>query len=120
MKKETFKELIELESTKHGNVSDFKDAVLKLFDLYELDKSAPTVTYDPRLDPYSPFGKIGVEYVPDEVPYGEICGCNPKNGGSGICGCVIGNKMVPNPKKTWTTQYTITGNNSYATGLNED
>ena len=37
--------------------------------------------------------------VPDEVPYNEICPCNPKNGGNGICGCVLPNKMVPNPKK---------------------
>lgn len=36
---------------------------------------------------------------PDEVPYGETCSCNPKNGGSGICGCVMANRMVPNPKK---------------------
>ena len=28
------------------------------------------------------------------VTYGEICSCNPKNGGSGICGCVIANKLV--------------------------
>jgi hypothetical protein len=45
---------------------------------------------------------------PDEVPYGEICGCNPKNGGSGICGCVMGNKMVPNPKKHSTITYIST------------
>ena len=31
----------------------------------------------------------------DMVPYGEICSCNPKNGGSGICGCIMGGKMVP-------------------------
>jgi len=37
--------------------------------------------------------------APDEVPYGEICPCNPKNGGSGICGCTMGNKLVTNPKK---------------------
>lgn len=36
---------------------------------------------------------------PDEVPYSEICSCNTKNGGSGICGCVLGNRMVQNPKK---------------------
>ena len=29
------------------------------------------------------------------VPYHEICSCNPKNGGSGICGCIMGNKLVP-------------------------
>ena len=40
---------------------------------------------------------------PDEVPYASICGCNPKNGGSGICGCIMANKMVPNPKKYQTT-----------------
>jgi len=43
-------------------------------------------------------------YEPDEVPYHSICSCNPKNGGSGMCGsskrwCIMGNKMVPNPKK---------------------
>jgi hypothetical protein len=30
----------------------------------------------------------------NEVPYSEICSCNPKNGGSGICGCTMGNQMV--------------------------
>ncbi len=42
---------------------------------------------------------------PDEVPYGEICSCNPKNGGSGICGCVMGNRMVQNPKKYNSLNY---------------
>ena len=36
---------------------------------------------------------------PDEVPYSEICSCSPNNGGSGFCGCVMGNRMVQNPKK---------------------
>ena len=40
---------------------------------------------------------------PDEVPYHSICSCNPQNGGSGICGCIMGNKMVRNPKKYQTT-----------------
>lgn len=35
---------------------------------------------------------------PEKVPYASICSCNPANGGSGICGCIIGNHMVPNPK----------------------
>jgi len=42
-------------------------------------------------------------YEPDEVPYHSICSCNPKNGGSGMCGCIMGNKMVRNPKKYQTT-----------------
>lgn len=52
-----------------------------------------------------PFTPITQPYVdmggglPDKVPYGEICSCNPKNGGSGVCGCIMGNNMVPNPEK---------------------
>jgi hypothetical protein len=47
--------------------------------------------------------------LPDEVPYGILCTCNPANGGSGMCGCVMGNKMVPNPKKYGTINiYTST------------
>jgi hypothetical protein len=48
-----------------------------------------------------PFGtpNLYVNNEPDEVPYGSICACNPKNGGSGICGCIMGNQMVSNPKK---------------------
>jgi len=49
------------------------------------------------------FDIVGLIDEPDEVPYGSICGCNPKNGGSGICGCTMGNKMVRNPKKYPTT-----------------
>jgi len=30
----------------------------------------------------------------NSVPYSEICSCNPKNGGSGVCGCTMGNQMV--------------------------
>ena len=30
----------------------------------------------------------------EEVPYHIICSCNPANGGSGICGCTMANKMV--------------------------
>ncbi len=40
------------------------------------------------------------------VLYADICSCNPKNGGSGICGCIMGNQMVPKPNTT-------NGHNSY-------
>lgn len=36
----------------------------------------------------------------DMVPYGEICSCNPKNGGGGICGCIMANKLVPRNQKS--------------------
>jgi len=52
--------------------------------------------------------------IPDEIPYHEICSCNSKNGGIGICGCVMGNKMVPNPKK-YGTGTTSTGTSTTIT-----
>ena len=54
---------------------------------------------------------------PDEVKYGSICSCNPMNGGSGICGCINGNKMVPNPKKNSVVTETITSNNTTFTNF---
>lgn len=30
----------------------------------------------------------------EKVPYHTICSCNPANGGSGVCGCIIGNELV--------------------------
>lgn len=44
-------------------------------------------------------GGFSISSEPDEVPFASICSCNPANGGSGICGCIKGNQMVPNPKK---------------------
>jgi len=38
-----------------------------------------------------------------DVTYGDLCSCNPKNGGSGICGCVIGNKIIEPPYNHTTT-----------------
>jgi len=55
---------------------------------------------------------------PDEVPYASICSCNPKNGGSGICGCIMGNKMVRNPKKYQTTLGTANTNTARIYGDN--
>lgn len=43
------------------------------------------------------------------VPYSSICPCNPKNGGGGICGCTMGNSMVPEKNVVdWSTTTTIT------------
>lgn len=36
--------------------------------------------------------------------YSDICSCNPKNGGSGICGCSIGGQILyPNNTEYVTT-----------------
>jgi hypothetical protein len=80
-----------------GDTAALQKKIMKVIDLYEDDNNQPIPT------PFVPTPGFRVESlpceIPDEVPYGEVCGCNPKNGGSGICGCVMGNKMVPNPKK---------------------
>jgi hypothetical protein len=34
------------------------------------------------------------EYFTDTILYNELCSCNPKNGGSGICGCTMANQEV--------------------------
>lgn len=77
--------------------------------------------------PEYPFGDISsipcgtkpiedhLSMLPNEVSYGTICSCNPLNGGSGICGCVMGDRMVPNPKKTGTGN-----NNNYVTTYSWD
>ena len=43
---------------------------------------------------------------PDQVPYNELCSCNPKNGGSGICGCTMANQMVDTYKTEYITKLT--------------
>lgn len=55
----------------------------------------------------NPFEITGDEEM---VPYGEICSCNPKNGGSGICGCIMANQLVPkNSKYKGYSNITTTG-----------
>jgi hypothetical protein len=121
MKIETLRTLIEdtikndnLMAVMPGDTIALQKKIMKVIDLYEDDNSEPIP------NPFIPtpgFTLETIQGVPDEVPYGEVCGCNPKNGGSGMCGCVMGNKMVPNPKKygnpitNWgtTTTDTITG-----------
>jgi len=39
--------------------------------------------------------------------YYEICSCNPANGGNGICGCTMGNRLV-DTENTYTTITTTT------------
>lgn len=49
---------------------------------------------------YQPIGELI-----DKVPYSSICQCNPANGGSGVCGCTIGNKMVYPANNTTGTMF---------------
>lgn len=93
----TLKILIDIEFNRSEDILKFKNEVFRLIDLYEIDNSYPTQYLSPVLN---------IQTEPEEIPYSEICPCNPKNGGSGICGCDIGNKMVANPKSNWCTTAT--------------
>ena len=100
-----------------GAVAQIREEIFRLIDLYEEDRALEANNFTTQ--------KILVGQ-PDEVPYGSICPCNPANGGSGICGCVMGNKMVPNPKKylypggvttSGTDKINITSTNPYSTTI---
>jgi hypothetical protein len=71
---------------------------LDALETIQYDKSIPHDENTQSWDKNNP-GGFSISSEPDEVLYGSICSCNPKNGGSGICGCIMGNTMVPNPKK---------------------
>jgi hypothetical protein len=89
MTTETLKELISIEFERSETISQFKESVLRLIDLYEKDREYPTGFYPSQLIPGEP----------EMIPYSNICPCNPANGGSGTCGCTMGNTMIKNPKK---------------------
>ena len=101
MKLETLKELIK-KIPITSQEGDIINLVLDLIDLYEQDNKQPV---NPTPPPYSiprtndwaplPSNPCYPNSDNDLVTYGEICSCNPKNGGSGICGCVIGNELIP-------------------------
>ena len=95
MKLETLRQLIKQIPSTSEEEEFVKEQVLQYIDLYECDQEPNPnifpIQYPPGVRGFDPFEPI-------EVPYNELCSCNPKNGGSGICGCVIGNKMVRNPK----------------------
>lgn len=85
MTKETLKQLIEVEFERAGTTSQFKSEVFRLIDLYESDKQS-TTGYQNSL--------LTVPCGNKDVPYSSICSCNPKNGGNGICQCILGNNMT--------------------------
>lgn len=102
---ETLKKLIEVEFDRSTNISHFKTNVMRLIDLYEEDKGNKSIAdisipeWDrPNLWPPSIYPNGTTQTMAD------ICSCNPKNGGSGICGCTIGNKLVEHPfLRTYST-----------------
>lgn len=77
MKLEILKKLILAEF----ETSNDKDKVIsKIFDLLELYENDKEENYT-------------------LIPYHHLCGCNPENGGSGVCGCNIGNIFIKSTYK---------------------
>ena len=91
-----------LEAAGNNGLQQFQ--VNKITDtLNKVDYTPSYPVLDPTLNP------ISYPTADDKVPYGTICGCNPANGGSGICGCIMGNKLVPRDRKS--NIYTTTSEN---------
>jgi len=84
MKTSTLKQLVIEASERAETKRDLLEEVIKLIGLFEQDNSGGHQVFAPYVQPSESA----------KVPYSEICGCNPKNGGSGMCGCVMANKLV--------------------------
>lgn len=100
---ETLKQLIEVEFDRCETISQFKSEVFRLIDLYEKDKQPFTPTpgfiIDPNTNWYRmyfnpPVSENSSSYKIDYGTYYDKCPCNPKNGGSGVCGCVMGDRTT--------------------------
>lgn len=91
---ETLKKLIDREFDRFDTIPEIHEGVEYLLSVYEKemlpDYTRPVLGVPNQCD---------WNGIPDKVPYGTICPCNPANGGSGICGCIMGNQMVDNPAK---------------------
>jgi hypothetical protein len=111
MKISTLKTLIQAASDRAVSVYNYHQEVMQLIDLFESESQtpvAPPIPYNPGPIP-QPIMFPGAQPPHTgggKVPYHTICGCNSANGGNGICGCVMANKMVdPNTdtKSNWTS-----------------
>lgn len=82
MKIETLKKLIEDAFQRSCDLSEFKEEVIGLINLYESDQS------------FTPTPGFFVDDSYYDIPFNEICPCNPKHGGSGVCNCCMPNQLV--------------------------
>lgn len=78
----------------------------------------PTKDRDPRPDPMRypwpnpnrPLTWIAKDGLPARI-HADLCSCNPRNGGNGVCGCVIGNKPLDGSRgigEVWASTATVT------------
>jgi hypothetical protein len=86
-------------------LNGFLDAVTQI-ENHHISKIKDTLNKVSDIPEYTIAPDISNEKL---VPYNTICGCSPANGGSGICGCVMPNKLVPGDRKS--NIYTSTSEN---------
>ena len=85
MKIKTLKKSIQMAAKNAKSIDEFQNMVELLIDVFEADKEYFENPWDaPKIN----------QYTNKPVLYADICPCNPKNGGSGICGCTVGNMIV--------------------------
>ena len=102
MKASTLKRLVIEASERSNTKQDLLEEVIKLICIFEQDQELTKTNIGHQV--FAPFNQ-----PPGKVPYHTICSCNPANGGSGICGCVMGNKLVDPVAKSnieWTSTST--------------
>lgn len=112
MEKETFKKLLRIilkdrvsdeiisdimflfDEFTHGQTPvDIESLKKDIFnEMQNFNKMPQSLPYYPAVSPAPAIPTI----------YADVCSCNPKNGGSGICGCTIGNKLLPEPNQSNT------------------
>lgn len=69
MKIDTLKKLINQRYENTDNIQKFRDEVISLIDVFHMD----------------------TDNTQSNLKYSDVCCCNVKNGGRGVCGCVLGN-----------------------------
>jgi hypothetical protein len=100
MKKETLEKIIKLQlegEVVNSNLDSLTNKIMKTIEAF-LDDNAE-MKYPNILNVQSQRVKT----------HGDICSCNPINGGSGICGCTIANQPIEVSDRDFFTISTSTG-----------
>jgi len=89
MKTKTLKALITNAIENSETKEELMAEVVRLIELFEEDAEEP-IGQVPAMQKFADYQPVSA----GKVPYHTICSCNPANGGSGICGCTMSNRLV--------------------------
>jgi hypothetical protein len=113
MKLSTLKQLIKNLGESAKDKDELLINIINLIELYEKDNlendkpvfPTPTKPYE---NPYQ--RRIEDRICDTKVTFGDLCPCNPKYGGSGVCNCSMGNELVNKEYQTYHYYITTTDN----------